>query len=44
MDKQTQTELEAATTSVEQDRLTNQLNAWRNLLVDAQASGAPAAH
>ncbi|HVX72533.1 MAG: F0F1 ATP synthase subunit epsilon [Devosia sp.] len=39
-----QTELEAATTSVEQDRLTNQLNAWRNLLVDAQASGAPAAH
>lgn len=34
-----QTALEAATTAAEQDRLTNELNAWRNLLIDAQASG-----
>ncbi|MBN9307185.1 MAG: ATP synthase F1 subunit epsilon [Devosia sp. 67-54] len=39
-----QTELEAATTAAEQDRLTNQLNDWRNLLVEAQAAGAPAVH
>ena len=39
-----QTELEAATTAAEQDRLTNQLNAWRNLLVEAQTAGAATVH
>ena len=34
-----QTALEAATTAADQDRLTNDLNAWRNLLIDAQANG-----
>jgi F0F1-type ATP synthase epsilon subunit len=39
-----QTALEAATTAADQDRLTNELNAWRNLLIDAQANGTAAAH
>lgn len=30
-----QTALQAATTAAEQDRLTNELNAWRNLLSEA---------
>ncbi len=35
------TALEAATTAAEQDRLTNELNAWRNLLLEAgTVSGA----
>lgn len=33
-----QTALEAASTSLEQDRLTNELNAWRNLLIEAQST------
>jgi F-type H+-transporting ATPase subunit epsilon len=33
-----QTALQAATTAAEQDRLTNELDAWRNLLVDATAA------
>ena len=37
-----QTALEAATTAADQDRLTNDLNAWRNLLIEAQANGAAA--
>src|SRR3569833_2813628 len=35
---------EAATTAAEQERLTNQLNAWRNLLVEAQVAGTAAVH
>jgi len=30
-----QTALEAASTSQEQDRLTNELNDWRNLLIES---------
>src|SRR3954463_14364073 len=35
-----QTALQAASTAADQDRLTNELDAWRNLLVDASANGA----
>jgi F-type H+-transporting ATPase subunit epsilon len=38
-----QTALEAANTAAEQDRLTNELNAWRNLLIEAQSNGTAAA-
>ncbi|MGN6159781.1 MAG: F0F1 ATP synthase subunit epsilon [Devosia sp.] len=38
-----QTALEAASTSQEQDRLTNELDAWRNLLIEAQTAGTPSA-
>jgi F-type H+-transporting ATPase subunit epsilon len=33
-----QTALQAASTAAEQDRLTNELDAWRNLLVDASVA------
>jgi F-type H+-transporting ATPase subunit epsilon len=33
------TALQAATTAAEQDRLQNELDAWRNLLIDASAGG-----
>src|ERR1700760_3782332 len=35
-----QTALQAASTATEQDRLTNELDAWRNLLVDASVTTA----
>jgi len=35
-----QTALQAASTAADQDRLTNELDAWRKLLVDASANGA----
>ena len=35
-----QTALQAASTAAEQDRLTNELDAWRNLLIDASVAGA----
>lgn len=35
-----QTALQAATTAAEQDRLTNELDAWRNLLVDASITSS----
>jgi len=35
-----QTALQTASTAADQDRLTNELDAWRNLLVDASANGA----
>src|SRR6201994_1592254 len=34
-----QTALQAATTAAEQDRLTNELDAWRNLLIEAGTVG-----
>ena len=33
------TALQAATTAAEQDRLTNELDAWRNLLIEANTVG-----
>ena len=35
-----QTALQAASTAADQDRLTNELDAWRNLLVDASVTTA----
>lgn len=37
-----QTALQAASTAAEQDRLTNELDAWKNLMVDANAVSATA--
>ena len=34
------TALQAASTAADQDRLTNELDAWRNLLVDAAVTTA----
>lgn len=39
-----QTALEAATTAADQDRLTNDLNAWRNLLLEAQTTASATTH
>jgi F-type H+-transporting ATPase subunit epsilon len=39
-----QTALEAATTAADQDRLINDLNAWRNLLLEAQTTASAATH
>ena len=39
-----QTALEAATTAADQDRLTNELNAWRNLMLEAQTTPTAATH
>ena len=39
-----QTALEAATTAAEQDRLTNELNAWRNLMLEASTATAATTH
>lgn len=38
------TALEAATTAEEQDRLRNELDGWRNLLIEANATGAATVH
>jgi len=34
------TALQAATTASEQDRLTNELDAWKNLLIEAGTASA----
>ena len=36
------TALQAATTAAEQDRLTNELDAWKNLLIEAGTAGTTA--
>ena len=39
-----QTALQAASTAAEQDRLTNELDQWRNLLIDASVTASATTH